>query len=257
MMIKGVSVKLKSYDETIPKLLKLVKFHDELKKHEKILLKPNLISGEKDKSSKVEFVESVLKFCMENKNPGTEIFIVEGCDGRETLDVFDELGYTNLSSKYGIGLIDLNNTEVEEIQNTEFLRFDNVKYPRILLDGIVVSLPLLRQDEELGISASLDSMLGAFPAKHYKSFFSKEKNKLKKFPVEDIIHDILKCKMPNFAIIDASEKELIIAGQPLEMDKQAAKALGVNWEETKHLKLIHDSFSERKSDEEIDNLIGN
>lgn len=256
MAIKGVAVNLKSYEETIPKLLKIVKFDEELKKHNKIALKPNLIRADKETSSKPEFVEQVLKFCMENKNPGTEVFIAEGCDGSDTLETFDELGYRELSEKYGIGLIDLNRAETEEIESPEFLRFETIHYPKILLNSFVITLPLLRTDEETGISASLDSMVGAFPASHYKGFFSAGKNKLNKIPKKYQVHDIIKCKMPNFSIIDGGKKSTIIVGQPLEMDKQAAKLLGLNWNSVSHLKLVDESHSEGKPDGDIDQLIG-
>jgi len=65
----------------------------------------------------------------------------------------------------------------------------------------------------------------------------------------------LKCKMPNLAIIDASEKDQIIIGQALEMDKQSAKLLGLDWKNT-YLKLIDESFSRKKDNPaKIDKLI--
>jgi len=255
-MVRGIAVRFKSYEETIPKMLNLIKFDEEIKKHDRIILKPNLIKGEKEIATKPEFLEQVLKFCSENKNPGTEILIAEGCDGHETTDIFNELGFTQLAEKYGIGLIDLNNTETEEIENSEFLGFDSIRYPKILLDSFIISLPLLRKDEEIGVSASLDNMVGVFPAKHYKSFFSGTKNKIKKFPAKYQIHDIIKCKMPNFAVIDASPYKTIIAGQPLEMDKQAAKALGLDWRNIEHLRIIDESLSGEKEEEsEVKELI--
>jgi len=248
-MVKGAAVDFKSYEETIPKFLEVIKFDSEIKKYDKIVLKPNITSRDKEKSTKPEFVEQVLKFCVENKNPGTEIFIAEGSNGEDTMDVFNDLGYQSLSEKYGIGLIDLNKTETEALEDYEFLKFEKIMYPKILLDSFIISLPVLRENKETEISASLDNMLGAFPAKHYKSFFSSTKNKLNSYPLKYQIHDILKCKMPELAIIDASSKGLIFAGQPLEMDKQAAKALGMDWEKIDHLKLIDESLSGEKSDE--------
>ena len=44
-MVKGVAVKLKSYEETIPQILKLIKLDEELRKHEKVVLKPNACNG--------------------------------------------------------------------------------------------------------------------------------------------------------------------------------------------------------------------
>ncbi len=247
-MVKGVSVKFGGYEETIPKLLKLIKFDSEIRKHDKIILKPNLISLEKENSTKVEFVEPILKFIMENKNPGTEIFIAEGSNGFSTFDLFDSLGYTNLSEKYGIGLIDINDAEIEEIRNNRLLEFESINYPKILLDSFIISLPYLKNDEKTGFLASLDNMLGVFPAKHYKGLFSKYKNKLNKYPIKYQIHDIIQCKIPEFAIIDASNQGFILAGQPLEMDKQAAKILGLDWQEVDHLRIIDQTLSGEKED---------
>ncbi len=256
-MVKGVAVKFKSYEETIPQLLKLIKFDEELKKHERIVLKPNLMDGNRETSTKAEFVNQVLRFCMENKNPGTEILIAEGCDGHDTMEVFDELGYTTLASKYGIGLIDLNDADTEEKEDPGFLGFESIHYPRILDDSFIISLPKLMEHEEIGMRASLDNMLGAYPLRHYKGFFASNKSKLKKHPVKYQIHDIVKCKLPEFTIIDASDRGLIITGRPLDMDKQAAKALGLNWQEIQHLRLIDETLSAPKNEEaEVEELIG-
>lgn len=242
-MVKGVAVKFSSYGETVPKLLKVIKFDDELKKHEKVVLKVHL-GEEKMKGTQIEFVEPILKFCVENKSPGTEIVVADGADRDNTMDLFEELGYVDLAERYGVGLVDLNHAESEEIEGKGFLRFDSVHYPKVLLNGFVISLPLLRNDEERGFVGALDNMLGAFPAKHYKGFFSSHKNKIKKWSMKYSIHDVLQCKMPDFALVDASSDDLILAGKPLEMDKQGAKVLGMDWKEVDHLRLVDDSVNE-------------
>lgn len=247
-MVKGVSIKFKSYEETILKLLEIIKFDNEIKKHDKIVLKPNLIEGDPDRGTKVEFVEEILKFIMKNKNPGTEIFIVEGCDGKNTMDVFDDLGYKTLAEKYDVGLIDLNKTETTEVESEEFLGFDSIMYPKILLESFVISLPKLLKNNGL-IYGSLDSMVGAFPANYYSGFFSSDKNKLRKYGFKFQVHDILKCKMPNFSILDFSDEGLILAGKPLEMDKQGAKLLGIDWRNVPHLRLVDDSFSSGENED--------
>jgi len=255
-MAKGIAVKLKSYNETIPKVLKLIKFDDELKKHDKIIIKPQIIVGSPEKSTKPEFLEPIIQFCMANKNPGSEIILAEGVDGAETHNVFDDLRYTKLAEKYNIGLVDLNEAASVEIQNPEFLRFKSVHFPEMLLNSFVMTVTTLTQHPELGMSSSLDSMRGAFPAYKYRGFFSSTKNKLEKYPLKYQIHDILKCKMPEFAMIDASKKGLLIVGKPLDMDKQAAKVLGLDWRQVAHLKLIDESFSPSKKEEGVDHLIG-
>jgi len=242
-MVKGVSVKFVSYDVTVPKLLNLIKLHEELKKHEKIVLKVDLNENMALGSQK-EFVESVLKFCVFHKSPGAEIVLAEGSDGINTMELFDLLGYRELAEKYGVGLVDLNHAEVSEEQHPTFLRFDTIKYPTMLKESFVITLPFLHNDEELKLAGSLSSMRSAFPAKHYKSFFSKRKNKLDAIPPKYQVHDIIQCKLPDLALIDASEHNVILAGQPLPMDKQAAKYLGLEWRDVEYLNLLDNTLGE-------------
>lgn len=261
-MTKGVSIKFRSYSETIPRVLELINLGKELKKHSKIVLKPYIspIEGEKTTSTSVALVEQVLRFCLKNKNPISEVFIAEGVDGDDTMELFGSLGYTKLAERYSVGLIDLNNTEVEQVEHQDFLRFHEITYPKILKEAFVISIPPLALDEETTFIGSLSNMLGAYPARHYKGFFSKAKTKIRKWPIKYSIHDILKCKLPDFAIIDHSEKGLILAGIPKDLDKQAAKLLGLDWKNVDYLKLVESSFletqaKEEKKEETIPNVI--
>ena len=252
--VKGASMKFKSYDETVPKLLGILKLQRELKKHDKIVLKPFLTSSAENSTPR-DFVESVLKFVLEHKNPVAEVFIAEGADGEDTPELFGVLGYDKLAEKYDISLVDLNKTETQTVQNPAFLKFDEVYYPKILLESFVISLPKLGFSEETVVNASLSNMLGAFPAEHYKGFFSKAKNKIRKWPIKYSVHDIIKCKLPDFSAVDGSEQSAILAGLPLEIDKQSAKLLGKEWKEIPYLKLIDESLAEKKEKkEEIDYL---
>ncbi len=242
-MVKGAAIKFTSYDDSANKLLNLLKVQSELKKYDKIVLKPYIKDAESFTPS--AFVEAVLKFCLNNKNPVSEVFIAEGVDGSDTTDLFESIGYKKLSEKYSIGLIDLNDTEVEELINGEFLKSESIKYPKILLESCVISLPILKEDDETELITSLSNMLGAYPSKYYSGFFSLKKNKIRKWPIKFSIHDILKCKMPNFAVIDASKQGQLLAGLPLEIDKQASKLLGKEWRSISHLRLIDESFSSK------------
>ncbi len=241
-MAKGASIKFQSHEETIPKLLSLLNVGSELKKYDKIILKP-FLTNDAENSSPSEFIEQVLKFCLENKNPVAEVFIAEGADGADTMELFHSSGFNKLAEKYPISLIDLNNTETEEIQKNNFLKFSTIKYPSILKESFLISLPKLTESGETEFSGALSNMLGAFPSKHYSGFFSNTKNKIRKWHIKYSIHDILRCKMPDFAVIDASEKGAILAGLPLEIDKQAAKFLGKDWRRIPHIKLVDEGFS--------------
>jgi uncharacterized protein (DUF362 family) len=243
-MAKGVAIKFKSYEETVPKLLHLIKLDKELGKHNKIILKVHL-EEDTAKNTPKQFVENVLKYCMENKGEGTEFYIAEGADGADTMDLFEKNGYQRLAEQYSVGLLDLNTVEVEEVIDSEFLKFQNIKFPKILFDSFVISLPKLMEDAETDMQGSLSIMTGAYPAKFYSGIFSRGKNKIRKWPIKYSIYDILVCKRPELAIIDASEKGVVLAGIPFEMDKQATKLFGKEWRTVQYLKLIDESYHEK------------
>ena len=242
-------MKFQNYAETVPRLLDILNLKKELKKYDKIVLKPTLkyseeSDGANKASTKKEFVEQVLKFCMENKNPVGEIFIAEGVDGADTEELFNKYGYKDLAEKYSIGLIDLNEAETEEVIFDDFQRFERIKYPKILMDSFIIVLSQLAEDSETEIYGALASMLGAFPASQYQGFFSSRKNKIRKWPIKYSIHDIVRAKMPEFAIVDASEKGLLLAGQPIEMDKQGAKLLGREWKSISYIRMLDDLYTQ-------------
>lgn len=244
-MAKGAAIKFSSYGETVPKLLEILKLQHELKKYDKIVLKPNLTNSIEESTSK-EFLESVLRFCLEHKNPVAEIFIAEGAEEDDTIELFDSVGYQQLAEKYGVSLIDLNNTETEQIESQDFLKFSEINYPSVLTESFLISLPKINQNTETLLSGSLSNMLGAFPASHYSGFFSQGKNKIRKWHIKYSIHDIIKCKSPNLAIADASQQGLILAGLPLEIDKQSAKLLGMDWKEVPYIRLIDQSLGDQE-----------
>lgn len=245
-MVKGISVKFKSYKETIPGLFKVIKLADELQKYKRIVIKPSLRQAH-TKNTEVQLVEQVLRYCLIHKGPDSEIIIAEGSDGDDTDEVFESSNFKRLAERYSIGLIDLNKAEVEECVNDEFSRFDKIYFPKLLKDSFIISIVPLAEDDETEIYGSLANMLGAFPSKYYKGFFSSIKSKIRKWPIKYSIHDILKCKMPNLAIVDASAQGKILAGQPLEVDKQSAKLLGKEWKSIDHLRLLDESFSLTKN----------
>jgi uncharacterized protein (DUF362 family) len=254
-MVKGVSVKFTSYEETVPKFLNLIKFNEEIKKHKTIILKPFLDKPEN--STPIPFAEAILKYCLANKDQEAQVFIADGADGISTMELFDQLGYTNLSEKYSnqVGLIDLNEAEVFEVESTLFKQFDKILFPKILSDSFIITIPKLAEHQEFEFAGSMASMLGAFPGKYYKGFFSSKKNKIRKWPIRYSIHDIIRCKAPEFSILDASEKGRLIAGQPLEVDKQAVALLGKSWRDVSHLRLLDETLSIREEKNKMEDIL--
>jgi uncharacterized protein (DUF362 family) len=251
-MVKGASIKFTSYGESVPKLLALLKLGNELKKYDKIVLKP-WVSLDDEESTPIGFVEAVLKYVLENKNPVAEVFVAEGVDGEETDELFEQKGYLRLAEKYSVGLVDLNKAETEIVDSFDFVKFNGINYPKILLESFVISLPKLQEHGEFGVLGGLSNMLGAYPADYYKGFFSKGKNKIRKQGISNSIHDIVQCKMPDFSIIDSSERGLLLAGLSEDMDRQGAKILGLeDWSDVEYLRLLEESRIKKESMETED-----
>lgn len=249
MVAKGVSVKFKSYEETIPRVLDIIKFDVELAKQQTIILKPSVQPD--GTVTKAGLVEAVLKYCLAKKQGPAKVFIAEGSDGASTDDMFEAAGYNRLAEHYPVSFIDLNTAAVEHTQNGEFLKFQSIAYPVALKEAFVISLPAPREHPEVEYSGALANMLGAFPAKHYAGWFSTTKNKMREHPLKYAIHDILKVKMPDAAIIDASDKGMLFVGNPLEMDKQAAKLYKGDWKNVQHLRLVEESalYHQKKAEQ--------
>lgn len=246
MTAKGISIKFKSYGESIKKVLDLIKLNSELKNHESIVIKPWL-NGE-EHNTKKDIIEEIIKYCLAHKKNDAEIVIAEGVEGKNTIEIFENLGYKELAEKYGVGLVDLNTSEIEEIFNGEFIKFDYIKYPRLLKNSFIISVPELSVDDEMGMVGSISNMVGAFPSRYYSGFFSSYKNKIRKWPIKYSIHDIVRCKMPSLAIIDASKKGYLIVGKPLEMDVQASKILELD--KVGYLKLFEEEIQDNSDKKE-------
>lgn len=240
-MAKGASIKFTSYEETVPQLLNLLKLDRGLKQSNKIVLKPSILDATEGAHPSLEYMEQIIKFCLDNMNPNSELLIAEGADGYDTHDLFEEIGYKKLAEKYDVGLVDLNNTELEYVKNEDFVNFEGIYYPKILLDSFLISITKLSENDELGITGSVAGMLGTFPSSEYRGFLTKRKTKLRKSPITHAVHDIMKCKAPDFAIIDASDKGFLLAGLPLDIDKHAAKILGKEWRSIPYISLMEDS----------------
>jgi len=245
-----VEVKFLDYEKSVLELLDRTDFKKIIKEQKRIFLKPNLtLCKYFPTTTEVRFTEQVVKY-IRKYNKKAELIIAEGSGGDETEKCFEKLGYNALSDKYNIPLLDLNETEMTRIQDERFKRFSFIEYPAPLLTGFLISLPVLKEHSEAGVTVSLKNMLGAYPASYYKEPGHSWKNIMHKFPIEFSIHDILVCKFPDYAICDASivqleneingypkELDILLAGDPLELDKKGALLLGRNWKRIKHLVL--------------------
>ena len=146
--------------------------------------------------------------------------------------------------------VNLNQEEVTVIKSPLFKKFDCIHFPRKIQDGFLISLPVLKEHGASGVTICLKNMLGCYPGKFYGGDRPGSwKTKIHQWPVDYSIHDILVCKFPDLAIVDASVGQLkdeiygtpkkfglLLTGDPLEVDKKGCEVLGKNWQSIKHIK---------------------
>lgn len=247
-------VKFVNYESSVHKLLDNTNFKKIIKEKKRIILKPNLtLCKAFPTTTDSKFVEEIIKY-IKKYNKKAEIIIAEGSGGDKTDKCFKKLGYEELSKKYKVLLLDLNEAETKKIKSEKFKKFSFIEYPKALLTGFVISLPVLKEHTTAKVTISLKNMLGAFPKQEDADW----KTSMHKWPIEYSIHDILVCKFPDYAICDASIAQLeheingyakeigiLIAGEPLEVDKRGAFLLGHDWKRVPHLVLADELKSSK------------
>ena len=120
------------------------------------MLKPNL-AQDSNNSVSADFVEAILKFVQENKNPVTEVFIAEGADGIETEELFESQGYKKLAEKYDVGLIDLNTTETQEVISEEFITIDDFMKVQLKVAEVISADRVEKSEKLLKLKIALEN----------------------------------------------------------------------------------------------------
>ncbi len=247
-----------SYEKSIPKILNKANFKDIIKKEKKIILKPNLTKAKAfPTTTDPQFVEEIIKYIKKN-NKKAKIIIAEGSGGSSTKKCFKKLGYEELAEKYDVELVDLNNSPTVKRRSDKMKKFKTINYPKVLTEGFLISLPVLKEHSKTKVTISLKNMLGCYPSSHYKTPGYTWKNTLHIKGIDNSIHDILTIRFPDYTICDASIAQLeheingfpkeigtLIAGSPLEVDKKGALLLGYDWKRIKHLTLAEELSEEK------------
>jgi len=208
----------------------------------KIVLKPNLIVAEPPPTTTpYETVEALVKYYLEI---GCEIIIAEGSGWSDTFDAYQGLGYSKLTEKYMVKLVDLNQDRFEVVKNPKALFLKEFEFPSTLKGSYLVSVPVLKEHSITRVTLSLKNMLGATLAE--KARVAKKGRFHKK--LDESIVDINSYLKPSLAVIDgriagiggelgASPKELDI--MVFSEDLVAADAVGASYLNYDPLSIAH------------------
>ncbi len=214
-----------------------------------VVLKPNLINSENPPTTTPsDIIEALTTYY---KKMGYEVVIGEGSGWFETKHAFEVLGYTRISEKYGVRLVDFNNDNYEVKENPEAFVLKKFEVPLTLKDPYVVSVPVLKEHSITTVTLSLKNMLGATLGEKGRVA---RKGRFHRYGVDESIVDVNLYVKPNFAIIDGrtaglgselkskpKKLNLMIFSEDLvAADVVGAKYLGHNPSKIRHLKLAQE-----------------
>ncbi len=247
-----INLEYTSYGETIPRVLECIGAKAILKGQKKILIKPNLVNNSPHPvTTPPECCESLINYVKACSDG--EIILAEGCGAHdaETPDIFTALGYDRLAAAYDIPLVDLNQEPLVKLKQPGARFFPEMYLPGIMFTHYIISVPVLKAHSLAIITGSCKNMMGFAPPRYY----SGPGGVWKKSRFHDDIHqaviELNRYRKPDLSIMDASVglsdyhlggpvcsppvNKTIAGFNPLEVDRQAATCLGLDWKTIPHL----------------------
>lgn len=245
-------VEFTDFASSIPQALDAIKAPVVLEKQNRILIKPNLVNPSPPPiTTPTGCCRAIIDYI--RCHADAEILIGEGCGDatRETSEVFDLLGYTNLAANCDVALIDLNHEPLRRLSNPSRPVFPEMYLPEIVFDCFLISAPVLKAHSLARMTGTLKNMIGLAPPKHYAGRHGTWKKAVFHERPHQSIRDLNHYRTPDLTVMDASvgmaEYHLggpacdppigkILAGfDPLEIDRKGTTLLGIDWRSVGHL----------------------
>lgn len=260
-MYTVIKVEFKSYFQSIKKALDLISAKDVLEKQEKIIIKPNLVTDDLPPvTTDVNCVEAIVRYCLDCSQ--AKIIIAEGSGGCDTIKAFNKLGYGELAKKYKLSLFDIDREGIFNLADPKAFIYKEIKLPKTLLDGYLISVPVLKDHSITCTTLSLKNMIGLLPEEYYSGFWSYKKSNVHKIDVDKAIIDVNRYRKPDLCVIDGRigqkrchlsgppcdpPKNVILASyDPIAIDIVGSSILGWDYQNIKYLRYARDVFGERK-----------
>ncbi|MHA2377453.1 MAG: DUF362 domain-containing protein, partial [Candidatus Thorarchaeota archaeon] len=140
--------------------------------HDKVVIKPNLVFGLPPFTgftTDPPIVRAIIDLC-QSMNP-SEMTIAEGSGGSDTNLAFRISGYTELAKKYGVNLVDLNESPTTRVLVPNGQCVQELQVPSIILESdVIINVPKLKLSKRAPIhrdwmSLAVKNLLGALPGK--------------------------------------------------------------------------------------------
>lgn len=229
-------------------------FRNVVESHSKVILKPNLIDELPHPiTTSAELVFAVVSFIRDTW-PGKEILIAEGCGapGKTTHDVFRNLGYEKYAKRTGVHLVDLNEEACRKLSRKDAEFFAEIHLPEIVLEGALVSMPVLKAHSMAQVTLAMKNLVGLLPP----SLYSQNGHWLKSHIHSDLHRGIVELnqyRRPDFCILDATigmaqahlwgpqceppVGVLACGDDPVALDALGTGLLGMEWRDIGHIRM--------------------
>ena len=246
-----IGVNFVSYEESVPKVLDAVGAREALAAQPAVLIKPNLVNATPPPvTTPVECVAAVVEYIRARSD--AKVAIAEGCGaaGHGTQRCFDDLGYTELSRRLGVPLVDLNTAPTVLLRRDDCRVFPEFHMPEIALDHFIVSVPVLKAHSLAEITGTMKNMMGFAPPAHYQQGGHWKKSAFHARMHEAIV-ELNRYRSADLTLLDATVglaefhlggaecdppvNRLVAGFDPVRVDRLAADLLGLDWQRIPHL----------------------
>jgi uncharacterized protein (DUF362 family) len=249
-----ISINFTTYQTSVPEILDRLEARAILAQQRAILIKPNLVnSSPHPVTTPVACCEAVVQY-VRACAPDAELVIAEGCgdSSRSTSEIFRIHGYTDMAKRNGVALIDLNTAPLKKLRDPQCSRFPEIYLPELAFTYYIISVPVLKAHSIAEMTGTLKNMMGFVPPKHYggswkKSAFHRQ--------MQQSLIDLNRYRRPDLSLLDASvglaefhlggahcspPPNMLIAGyEPVEVDREAARLLGLKWQHIPHVAVTY------------------
>lgn len=250
------TVNYTSWQESVPLLLESTGLAEQLTAVKKVIIKPNLVEPQQPPiTTPVELVETLVTYILRS-NPELEIIIGEGCGSasNSTWQIFEALGYNRLEDLPSVTLMDLNDAPLVRLQNKTCNRWPEMNLPKIVFEGFLISVPVLKAHSLAGVTLTMKNMVGLAPPFHYQQGGSWKKASFHQ-RIQEAVYDLNCYRTPDFTLLDSTigmqkahlwgptcdppPNRLAAGYDPVAMDSYGCRLLGFDWQTIGHLAMAH------------------
>ncbi len=195
-----------NFHDSISRVLDDLDFQTAVGKQAKILIKPNCInSSPPPVTTPVDCCEAIIR-SIRDAGSDAHIVVGEGCgdSGRETFEVFCDLGYDRLARQHDIELLDLNTEPLVRLSRDDCRVFSEIYLPEILFDHYVISVPVLKAHTLARLTGALKNMMGAAPPEYYGGHGGGWKKAFFHSNMQESIIELNRYRMADLSIVDGS-----------------------------------------------------